>query len=56
MITHHAQAIEMTALIESHTENEEIRSLVCESTSQPMCTATSAPKSESWKTYWRENL
>jgi uncharacterized protein (DUF305 family) len=27
MITHHAQAVEMTALIESRTENEEIRSL-----------------------------
>jgi uncharacterized protein (DUF305 family) len=27
MITHHAQAVEMTALIESHTENKELRSL-----------------------------
>src|SRR5918996_4953086 len=27
MIMHHAQAVEMTALIESHTENKEIRSL-----------------------------
>lgn len=27
MIIHHAQAVEMTALIESHTKNEEIRSL-----------------------------
>ena len=27
MIMHHAQAVEMTALIESHTENEELRSL-----------------------------
>ena len=27
MITHHAQAVEMTALIESHTENKEIRTL-----------------------------
>lgn len=27
MITHHAQAVEMTALIESHTENQEIRTL-----------------------------
>ena len=27
MIVHHAQAVEMTALIESHTENKEIRSL-----------------------------
>ncbi|MBI1759908.1 MAG: DUF305 domain-containing protein [Acidobacteria bacterium] len=27
MIVHHAQAVEMTALIESHTENEEVRSL-----------------------------
>jgi uncharacterized protein (DUF305 family) len=27
MITHHAQAVEMTALIESHTENREVRSL-----------------------------
>jgi uncharacterized protein (DUF305 family) len=27
MITHHAQAVEMTALIESRTEDEEIRSL-----------------------------
>lgn len=27
MIVHHAQAVEMTALIESHTENEEIRTL-----------------------------
>jgi uncharacterized protein (DUF305 family) len=27
MITHHAQAVEMTALIESRTENKEIRSL-----------------------------
>ena len=27
MIVHHAQAVEMTALIESHTENKEVRSL-----------------------------
>src|SRR5580765_3060622 len=27
MIMHHAQAVEMTALIESHTQNKEIRSL-----------------------------
>jgi uncharacterized protein (DUF305 family) len=27
MIVHHAQAVEMTALIESHTENQEVRSL-----------------------------
>jgi uncharacterized protein (DUF305 family) len=27
MITHHAQAVEMTALIASHTENKELRSL-----------------------------
>lgn len=27
MIMHHAQAVEMTALIESHTENKEVRSL-----------------------------
>jgi uncharacterized protein (DUF305 family) len=27
MIVHHAQAVEMTALIESHTENKELRSL-----------------------------
>jgi uncharacterized protein (DUF305 family) len=27
MIMHHAQAVEMTALIESHTENEDVRSL-----------------------------
>jgi uncharacterized protein (DUF305 family) len=27
MIMHHAQAVEMTALIESHTQNNEIRSL-----------------------------
>ncbi len=27
MITHHAQAVEMTALIESHTENKEILTL-----------------------------
>ena len=27
MITHHAQAVEMTALIESHTPNKELRSL-----------------------------
>jgi uncharacterized protein (DUF305 family) len=27
MIMHHAQAVEMTALIESHTENKDIRSL-----------------------------
>src|SRR5438046_1318541 len=27
MIMHHAQAVEMTALIESHTENNEVRSL-----------------------------
>jgi uncharacterized protein (DUF305 family) len=27
MIMHHAQAVEMTALIESHTENKELRSL-----------------------------
>jgi len=27
MIIHHAQAVEMTALIESHTKNEELRSL-----------------------------
>lgn len=27
MITHHAQAVEMTALIESHTENEELKRL-----------------------------
>jgi uncharacterized protein (DUF305 family) len=27
MIMHHAQAVEMTALIESHTENEDLRSL-----------------------------
>ncbi len=27
MITHHAQAVEMTALIESHTENKAVRSL-----------------------------
>ena len=27
MITHHAQAVEMTALIESHTENKELRTL-----------------------------
>lgn len=27
MITHHAQAVEMTALIESHTENKDVRSL-----------------------------
>jgi uncharacterized protein (DUF305 family) len=27
MITHHAQAVEMTALINSHTENREIRTL-----------------------------
>ena len=27
MIVHHAQAVEMTALIESHTQNKEIRSL-----------------------------
>ncbi len=27
MIVHHAQAVEMTALIESHTENKDIRSL-----------------------------
>jgi uncharacterized protein (DUF305 family) len=27
MIVHHAQAVEMTALIESHTENENVRSL-----------------------------
>lgn len=27
MIVHHAQAVEMTALIESHTENEEVRLL-----------------------------
>lgn len=27
MITHHAQAVEMTALIESHTENKDLRSL-----------------------------
>jgi uncharacterized protein (DUF305 family) len=27
MILHHAQAVEMTALIESHTENKELRSL-----------------------------
>ena len=27
MIVHHAQAVEMTALIESHTENKEIRTL-----------------------------
>lgn len=27
MIIHHAQAVEMTALIESHTENKELRSL-----------------------------
>jgi len=27
MIMHHAQAVEMTALIESHTENKEIRTL-----------------------------
>ena len=27
MITHHAQAVEMTALIESHTENKQLRSL-----------------------------
>jgi uncharacterized protein (DUF305 family) len=27
MITHHAQAVEMTALIESHTENKALRSL-----------------------------
>jgi len=27
MITHHAQAVEMTALIESHTENEDLSSL-----------------------------
>ena len=27
MIMHHAQAVEMTALIESHTENREVRSL-----------------------------
>ena len=27
MITHHAQAVEMTALIESHTQNKDVRSL-----------------------------
>jgi uncharacterized protein (DUF305 family) len=27
MIMHHAQAVEMTALVESHTENKELRSL-----------------------------
>ncbi|MBL8202986.1 MAG: DUF305 domain-containing protein [Blastocatellia bacterium] len=27
MITHHAQAVEMTALIEAHTENKDVRSL-----------------------------
>jgi uncharacterized protein (DUF305 family) len=27
MIVHHAQAVEMTALIESHTENKDVRSL-----------------------------
>lgn len=27
MITHHAQAVEMTALIDSHTENKDVRSL-----------------------------
>lgn len=27
MITHHAQAVEMTALIQSHTENKDLRSL-----------------------------
>lgn len=27
MITHHAQAVEMTALIDSHTQNKELRSL-----------------------------
>jgi len=27
MIIHHAQAVEMTALIDSHTENKEVRSL-----------------------------
>ncbi len=27
MIMHHAQAVEMTALIESHTENKDLRSL-----------------------------
>ena len=27
MIMHHAQAVEMTALIESHTENKDVRSL-----------------------------
>ena len=27
MIMHHAQAVEMTALIESHTENKELRLL-----------------------------
>ena len=27
MIMHHAQAVEMTALIESHTENKELRTL-----------------------------
>ena len=27
MITHHAQAVEMTALIESHTENKDLRTL-----------------------------
>ncbi len=27
MITHHAQAVEMTALIESHTQNKELRTL-----------------------------
>ena len=27
MIVHHAQAVEMTALIESHTENQDVRSL-----------------------------
>ncbi|HEY6401312.1 MAG TPA: DUF305 domain-containing protein [Blastocatellia bacterium] len=27
MIMHHAQAVEMTAMIESHTENEDVRSL-----------------------------
>src|SRR6185295_14868576 len=28
MIMHHAQAVDMTALIESHTENKDLRSLV----------------------------
>ncbi|MBO0720684.1 MAG: DUF305 domain-containing protein [Blastocatellia bacterium] len=49
MITHHAQAIEMTALIESHTENEEIRSLGVR---------ISRPQNDEIKFMkrWRENL